>query len=923
MAGPWERYAAPPAADAPPSGPWSRYAQPAAAEPAPEETGRGGGFFPFVNRNIIAGTLGAPVDIINAGLGAVGLPVSDQPFGGSASIEAGLARFGQAVGVPMVPAPGQRPETAAEYVGAGVGGAAGMLIPGYGAARLAAQSAAPLTARVGQSLTQGMTRAPITTTAAELTAGATAGAGRMIAETNFPGNEAAGVLGELAGGLTPSAVAGATGMLMQMPLAQRAASAFVPFTPAGARERAANRLRSLAEDPDAASRAAGETPIGELTPAQRTGEARLMALERTAARDNPQLDRQLRAQASRAQATLEAEARALGGDPTRTRAFLETRVTRLTNALDLNVQQAQARARERIAALEPGTAAAESSRIVREEFDEAFQAARAQENVLWRSIPGDVRFDTAPLFERFARRVNETPITTREDIPAYAAQFLGRGQVPDDDEFTAFVRQSAPDLLPDRSAPARLGATATPAELYGMRSKLLEIERIARDAGRRNEARVAGEIADDVLDIMNSLPDTAGPYAVARDFSRRVNDTFRRGEAGRLAETRDGAPAVPSDLTLERTIGAGGPRAGVAARQLLEATGDSQPTRQAIEDYLTRSFYNRFTTSEDRVRQEAADTWLRNNAVVLNQFPEVRQRIQNAMTAQSQAGTAAARQTAVERGLRQRDDTRMARLIDQRQESAVARYLNAEPDAEAARVLGADDPVAVAGALRRSVDRDPSGEALAGLRGAFVDHLLTRARQATPDGPVLQGSVIVDVLNNPRQAAALRQVFSPVEMQRLRQITSELTNLERSRGARALSGAVMSDVPSRLLGWAAAVLGARLGAAAAAGSGGLAGGLQTAARTASMFERFAGWLTQDRAKALLMRSVTDPELYSALLSPLRTIRQQEIAVTRLQGWLASPAGRAVFGDDVNELEQEPAQPNAMAPAPANRNAMAP
>jgi hypothetical protein len=898
MAGPWERYAAPPAADAPPSGPWSRYARLAAAEPAPEETGRGGGFFPFVNRQI-AGAFGAPVDIINAGLGAVGLPVSDQPFGGSASIEAGLARFGQAVGVPMVPEPGQRPEAAAEYVGGGVGGAAGMLIPGYGAARLAAQSAAPLTARVGQSLTQGVARAPITTTAAELTAGATAGAGRMIAETNFPGNEAAGVLGELAGGLTPSAVAGATGMLMQMPLAQRAASAFVPFTPAGARERAANRLRSLAENPDAASRAARETPIGELTPAQRTGEARLMALERTAARDNPQLDRQLRAQAARAQATLEAEARALGGDPTRTRAFLETRVTRLTNALDLNVQQAQARARERIAALEPGTAAAESSRIVREEFDQAFQAARAQENVLWRSIPGDVRIDTAPLFERFRELVASTPRTQAQDIPAYAYRFL------------------------DPDSQQSLAGMESPAELRGLRSALLDIERGARDAGRRNEARIAGQIADDVLDTMNSLPDTAGPYAVARDFSRRVNDTFRRGEAGRLAETRDGAPAVPSDLTLERTIGAGGPRAGVAARQLLEATGDSQPTRQAIEDYLTRSFYNRFTTSEDRVRQEAADTWLRNNAAVLNQFPEARQRIQNAMTAQSQAGTAAARQTAVERGLRQRDDTRMARLIDQRQESAVARYLNAEPGAEAARVLGADDPVAVAGALRRSVDRDPSGEALAGLRGAFVDHLLTRARQATPDGPVLRGSVIVDVLNNPRQAAALRQVFSPVEMQRLRQVASELTNLERSRGVGALSGAVMSDVPSRLLGWAAAVLGARLGAAAAAGSGGLAGGLQTAARTASMFERFAGWLTQDRAQALLMRSVTDPELYSALLSPLRTIRQQEIAVTRLQGWLASPAGRAVFGDDVNELEQEPAQPNAMAPAPANRNAMAP
>jgi len=129
-----------------------------------------------------ASVLGAPVDVANLALGAVGLPVSERPFGGSASIESGLARFGRAIGAPMVPEPGQRAEGVGEYVGRGVGEAAGMLIPGYGVARLAAGSARPVVAAVGQSVAQAPVAAPVRSTAAELAAGAGAGYGRLSAE---------------------------------------------------------------------------------------------------------------------------------------------------------------------------------------------------------------------------------------------------------------------------------------------------------------------------------------------------------------------------------------------------------------------------------------------------------------------------------------------------------------------------------------------------------------------------------------------------------------------------------------------------------------------------------------------------------------------------------------------------------------------
>lgn len=853
--------------------------------PRREPTGRGEGRLPFLNRSI-ATSLGLPVEMVNSVLRMAGVPVSDQPFGGSASIEAGMARAGRAVGVPMVPEIGATPQTPGEYVAAGIGSAVGTLNPVTAGARLAARIGGPLVSRVGQIISGGTVAAPLTTAGTEVAAGAGGGAGRYIAEQNFPGNEPVAQLAELTGGLTGGVVAQAPSLLAQTPVATAVGSAVRSVLPSGARGRATERLSSLVEDPYAASRAAVQPTIADLTPAQRTGEAGLLELERAVAAENPAIARQLRERAEASQATLLAEARALGGDPTQTRAFLEDRVTRLTSALNTRVEQAQTEARRRIAALEPGSSAADASRVVREEFDKAFEAARRQENALWQALPQDLTIDTAPLFERFAALVGSTPRTQQQNIPAFAQRFLSADSAD------------------------RLGAAATPAELQGLRSELLEVQRAARKAGRRNEARIAGQIADDVLDTMNSLPETGGPYDVARNFSREVNEVFREGAAGALARrTGAGEEAVAPELTLETLLGRGGPRADLAARDLLVATGNSPETRAAIENYLTQSFRNTAISGEGRLKPEPATNWMRRNAALLERFPEVRNQLAEAVSAQGRAETLTARQTNVERGLLQRGEGRMERLIDQRPESAVARFLNAAPGEEVGRVFAADDPAALAASLRRSVERDQTGQALAGLRGSFIDNLFARARQTTPDGPVFNGSAIMDALDDPKQAAALGQVFDAPAMARLRQIGTELTALERARGARPAAGGVIEDIPSKALDLVSRFVAART-----------VSGLAESAIATGAMRKFLQTMTTDRAQRLLNDAVTNPELFSTLMSPISTPQQQDRVTRRLQSFLAGAAGQAVVGE---EQEQQRA-PNAMAPqgAQANTNAMA-
>jgi len=345
--------------------------------PASGNTGRGGGALPFLNRGI-ASVFGAPVDLANAAIGAVGLPASQQPFGGSASIEAGLASLGRGTGAQMVPEPGQQPDTIGEYIGRGVGEAAGALIPGYGAARLAAGAANPLVAGIGQRVAAAPVAAPVTATGLDVASGAGAGAGRMFAERTFPDTPGAGGLGELAGGLGVGALGALPSMVANAPTVRAVRGAVTPFTQAGSEVRATGRLTGLVPDPEAAATAATAPSIGNLTPAQRTGDVRLLALERAVADADPVIAQQLRDRAAQSQAALEAEARAMGGDPSQTRAFLESRRDRLERALEVRMEQARATAQQRIAALEPNAPAETSSRIVREEFDRAYQAAMRQ-----------------------------------------------------------------------------------------------------------------------------------------------------------------------------------------------------------------------------------------------------------------------------------------------------------------------------------------------------------------------------------------------------------------------------------------------------------------------------------------------------------------------------------------------------------------
>jgi hypothetical protein len=175
-------------------------------------------------------------------------------------------------------------------------------------------------------------------------------------------------------------------------------------------------------------------------------------------------------------------------------------------------------------------------------------------------------------------------------------------------------------------------------------------------------------------------------------------------------------------------------------------------------------------------------------------------------------------------------------------------------------------------------------------------------------------------LDDPGQAAALRQVFDAPSLNRLRQIGAELTALERARGTLPSVGGVIQDTPAKVVEIIGRVVAART-AAAVGGDTGLAGGLQSAQIASSNMRQFLNNLTNDGASRLLSRAVTDPELFATLMSPTRTARQQDVAARRLQAWLAGTAGGETTGEETERAPppanmMPPRLPPALPPAPA-------
>lgn len=805
---------------------------------------------------------GALVDLTNAALGLVGLE-SEEPFGGSVSIQRGFAALG------IAPQPGEKdPNTFASSAGRITGAASLFLLPLAGPARAVAagKKATGVVSGLGQDIARTAIKAPKKFLATEVTAASAAGIGGKLAADRFPDSPSARVIGELTGALTPAGVVAAVRAIPTI-IGARAVRALVkPFTAKGARGRAEKRVKESARELELVPGKAAEEVLPEagLTPAQLAEDEGLLSLERAVIESTEQLKGQADEQIAAATQVIRDAIKGLGeGVPVeRTAETIKEARSYISALLDTRMRQAALIADEKIAALGPQATREEANLIARDELEKALASARAQEAELWATIPEEITVSTAGSRGAFESLVATTPKAQSEDIPAIARKFL------------------------DPESNSKFTDKEPVAELQGLRTKLLEEARISRSAGERNKARLADDLAEAVLADMGAtrgaVEGEAGEaYRVALDFSNEVMGKFRTESVARvLGTTRRGGAKVPAELTLETTIGKGGPKARIEERALLDAAPDPA-LKGAIEDFLLDEF-QRKATRAGRINAAGASRFMERNKEILDDFPDLRARIEDAIDADNVALATKERAEGIAKRLGDPKVSRAAVFLKEPLEKAME------------RIVKSPNPEEIMAELVKQAGRDTTGDALKGLKTAFGDFLVQKAglsKVTLKDQRIISGRKLKELLNKGPTSKMAKELLTKEELKRLKIVATTAEKLEKAVQAVAKTGGVVSDPPSLLFTTIARIAGAQVGRKVAKATGG--GTVQTPGIMSNLFKKALTKGTQDPARRLIVDAMSDEKLFKALLSsPEEAIKSKAIQ-QKLNAWLASVTQEAV------------------------------
>ncbi|KKN02748.1 hypothetical protein LCGC14_1114540, partial [marine sediment metagenome] len=752
-----------------------------------------------------------------------------------------------------------------------------------------------LVSQVSKSIFESVTRSPTLTIASELSGATGAGAARF-ATKDLPEGSIVKPLAEITGG-----VVGGVGPALATKISptgfairkgrEAVAKASLPFTERGAKFRAGEFLKKQVVSPEEAARKVTDPTIGGPPPVIATGEKRLVSLLNKIRGLDPVTDADEIKKISRSVFQLEQELRSQGfGSPEALRQVTNRRVASLELSMQKRVADAMETAQSKLDALPIAQRQSQESVIVRNELEGVMKKEFEKTQELWNDVPRDVKVDFTNSRQALKDITDNLSKAESGDVPSILrGSILAKKKAPS--KVSAVVDAQGRPVVSE----AVTKNVTTIREMQGLRSKLLETQRIARKDGKFNKARISGLMADAVLDDMDVGVDDA--LTVAISATRQFKDRFEKGIVGKiLGREKTGAPSISPELTLDISIG----RAGVRGSVDIDKVVVTPEARNATKRFLSKSFTETVTAKGTKpFSVKDAQKWIANNEEVLDQFPELRNQLSDINQAQ---------QFASETSLRL--NNRLLNLKDPKISTSSA-FLNSEVGEEVANVFKSKNPLKASRELINQARKDPTGEALDGLRGSYIDFLIKKSSIGDFNAQgerALSGNTLQGFINQNRET--LREVFNQDQLNRINRIAKELSLLELT-DAKGLPRVAfeIDDIPSNFLGVASRITGAQIGRWIARFTGG--GTVQTPGIVSDRFKKFAQHLTQDRAEQLIHDAVTseDGRLLNALLLPIdkptSATGQQNLKILnkRINIWLLG-TGHRVIEDIQNDISED-------------------
>ena len=842
---------------------------------------------------------------------------------------------------PLAPPPVEEPlpDTLAGRVGEVAGESLIMAVP-FGGALSRLKPAADSINRIAPSLRnnaiamqnilsgsgQTFRARPIRVLAGETALGGTSGAGGFYAEQMFPESDAARLVGEILGGVTPSVVASGTSALADplyrnvlqpvgrgldaatdvIPTA-RIAKTFVKQTwdevvktrnPATAGGRAADRFgRARGErSPEEVLAAMDEDLLPEarilMTPAQLSGVPGLLSLERSLA-DTTDTLKNKRIEDLERLNTIIRDAFRGPGDITQTQNAIDATRTHYLNLLNERLRLATIRTDESIQRMLPELGEEGANRIARRELESAYKDSTTQEGQLFRLVDQNAITPTVNIQSELNILRREAGETGAGSIPDYAINFFSK---------------KSENFLGDSTS------------LQEMRNAQSELREIARNAYQgaspnRNLGRIANRLANAITDDLAMAQGSSSPESLANaiNFSREKNNVFSEGTVGKILRIGgDSGDVVPEMLTLTQTMGQMGIRGANAVDEIINAASFARDSAgYAGQDNLAGalgSFMNNefilAATKQGKVNVNRAQTFLTNNQVILDRFPEVRSAIESA----------------IESGIA-RDSSESLRktgitTVDSPEVSKAVLLMNKGANAAFDSILASRNSILETRKVIDMLGRDETGDALSGLKQGFFDYLISKGEV----GNVISGNELANFVDSPKVRGVIDTLFDSQEKTRLYTIIRTAQRADSARTAAPSIEGITGDKISRSANTVLGILGAAYGRQISTSLGG--GTIQIPGYTASLFRDLGASGMGNPAKRLIVSALGDEQLFRQIVMGQAADAGAETGLTpeasrRLNAWAAGALVRAGLGE---EEEEQPAAatvgPQQEVPLPA-------
>lgn len=861
---------------------------------------------------LIEGTAGLSGMVGGARMGAaLPLPGIGKPIATVAGGIGGLILGGmggeQATEALGIPKPGELPpdQRAAAYGARVVGESLPFVVAPYAAAAKGYQFAETGVGKYLNQIINTAKQSPKMFGTLEATSIASSAGGEYIAETIAPGQTGTRIASGVAAGVfDPIRLTVKTGQAVL----NTTKKVLSTISPAARETVAAKRLQELfdaaGEDPALAARILREQGVLDeagvivedgLTAAQITGSRALSALQKYAADMSPDF---AAAADSKAKDTLDMMRGLVvqlsrTGDPESLKAAAQIRTTYYRTLLENMVDTATKKAADSAATISKDTPAAREglSTQARESLNTVISEVRRVERELWSQIDKNVSVDVSNLQREFDSIEAGTLKELRgKQLPPTVRKFLDRVTAPKEEE-------AALIWLPTN---AKGNAPATPVgtnygEMQQLRSDLLDEARAASDAGEFGKARTLNNLAESILDDIDTAfsQTSSDAYDAARQFTREMNGTFTRSFVGKATATGKYGDRIAPELLLRKALATGKEAGALQLDELSRAT-KFLDERQMGTELTAEATANMLNAQEGFVRlmfREAVDqntgvvnpkrlrTLIDQNETLLNRFPEVRQQLEDAVTSEVARKEI---ETFASNKIKFMEDRKLFTKLAEGDPVVIAQKALTSPDVE--RQINDMVKTVTAGNLNK-IDQE---SALKGLRSSLFEGAI---RSSTDKNGVLNLKEFRKLMYTP----SVPNRTSPLSMMRDKGIidAKEYDLIEKMFGLMdniegvktpGLAVEKSKDMGDAALAFFSRVLGTSM-IGFISKKLGMKASIQAHAAGANVGEQVLNKLPALKTDQIFVRALNDRKLMAALLDKVNTPEAAELQARQIHAWL--------------------------------------